>query len=172
VSTLPLDWQYKNSAEFQQVIMTYVERGTTNGHFLQPTDENIAAVTEFIEALGGYANGKTATYAVQELSKQGKLQWEDRRRRTKSGELALTEQSSQLDVQSASTEQLRDLLKERTKKNAFDPHATQHTWQLPLLFVSEGGTLTKKQFVQSDQRAIRDWSSRRKAAGMDQQVRD
>lgn len=118
-------------------------------------------MTQFLSERGiVYWNRHIAEFAVRELSAQGKLDWEDRRRRLKDGSLALDENSSQFDVKAASADQLRDLLKQSKPK--YEERLA--SWQLPLLSVNEGGTLTREALRDADSRQLKDWAGRRRAA--------
>jgi hypothetical protein len=154
------EWMYSDPEGFTQTIESYV-KNSANGFYLRESDPNIAALASFVDIeLQGYAN--TARVAVQELSRAGKLEIDDRRRRLKNGQLALDKDADEPTLRSATAEQLRDVLK------ASKPKQQEHLqpWDLPLLFVAEGGTLTKQQFIDAEPRALRSWITRRRVQGL------
>jgi hypothetical protein len=155
------EWLYQDADGFTQTIESYV-KNSANGFFLRESDANIAALASFVDnELQGYANPHTARFAVQELAKAGKLEIDDRRRRLKNGELAI-DKDANADLRYASKEQLVDVLKASKPKQ----EENLKRWDIPLLSVAEGGTLTKKQFVDAEPRALKSWITRRRIQGL------
>jgi hypothetical protein len=155
------EWAYQDADEAKKTFDHLAKTGV-NGFVLVDCPENADKIIAFIKDLGDgtHYNGKTVDFAVRSLAQQ--LQWQDIRRRLKNGELALDKDADELALRSASTEQLRDVLK------ASRPKQEEHLqpWDLPLLFVAEGGTLTKKQFIDAEPKALRSWITRRRIQGL------